>query len=57
MLDRVIEVLAVYGAIMLVIVLAARNVGQDIKPMLIGWTFIAWVPGLIYIIVGILPGQ
>lgn len=57
MLDRVVEVLAVYGAVMLLIAVATRNVGEDIKPMLIGWTVIAWVPGLIYIILGILPGQ
>lgn len=57
MLDRAVEVVAVYGAVMLVIAVAGRNVGKDIKPMLIGWTFIAWVPGLIYILMGFLPGQ
>ena len=57
MLDRVIEVLSVYGAVMLVVFLIGRSTKEDTRPLMLGWTLIAWVPGLIYIIMGFLPGQ
>lgn len=63
MWERLVEVSAVYGAMTLALVLtthfgaAAKYLRKDFESFLFAWTIMTWAPGLIYIVVGILPGQ
>ena len=63
MFERFIEVAAIYGIGVAALVLmarygaAAQQVRDGFTPILTGWSFLVGLPGAIYVLSGILPGQ
>ncbi|GGE30169.1 hypothetical protein GCM10011360_17780 [Primorskyibacter flagellatus] len=59
MWDRIVEVFAIYGALVLLFYVAAsftrsaRNIRSDFFAILTGWTLMTFILGAIYVLMGL----